>query len=69
MYYGVLGKSPSWQTALLQNSPPNWEFQLFQNYVMRGVCLVPDPLTGLLMKGFVQGLHPASLHPERLTVG
>ena len=69
MYYGALGMSLSQQTALLQNSPPNQEFQLFQNFVMPGVCLVPDPLTGLSMKGFVQGLHLASLCPERLTVG
>ena len=69
MYYGVLGMSLSRQTALVQNSPPNQEFRLFQNYVRPGVCLVPDPLTGLSMKGFVQGLHLASLYPERLTIG
>ena len=67
--YSAPGTSPNRQTALLQNSPPNWEFRLFQNYVRSGVCLVPDPLTGLLMRGFVQGLHLASLCPERLTVG
>ena len=69
MYYGEPGRSPSWQTALLPNSHPNQEFQFFQNYVWSGICLVPDPLASLSMKGFVQGLHPASLYPERLTVG
>ena len=37
MCCGVPGTSPNWQTALLQNSPPNWEFQSFQNYVDPGV--------------------------------
>ena len=63
MYYGVLGKSPNWQTALLLNSPPNQEFLVFSNYVGSGVCLVPGPLTGLSMKGFVQGLCLGSLCP------
>ena len=61
--------SLSQQTALLPNSPPNHEFRLFQNYFRPGVYLVPDHLTDLSMKGFVQGLHLASLYPERLTVG
>ena len=69
MCYGVPSTNPDQQTALLQNSPPNQEFQIFQNYVGPGVCLVPDPLAGLLMKGFVEGLHLASLYPERFTVG
>ena len=69
MYYGVLGMSLSRQTALLLNSPPNQEFRDFQNFVGPGVCLVPDPLTGLLMKGSVQGLCLASPCPARFTVG
>ena len=52
------GRRPNWQTALLGNSPPNWEFQFFQNYVGSGICLVPDPLAGLSVKEFVQGLCP-----------
>ena len=68
MYCGAIGMSLNRQTALLPNSPPNQEFLLFQNYVRPGVCLVPDPLTGLSIRGFVQGLCLASLCPERLTV-
>ena len=68
MCYGGPGMSLSWQTALLPNSPTNWECRLFQNYIGPGVCLVPDPLTDLSMKGFVQGLRLASLCPEMLTV-
>ena len=68
MYYGVLSTSLSWQTALLPKSPPNQEFQHFQNFVVPGVCLVPDPLTGLSMMGSVQGLCLASLCPAGLTV-
>ena len=68
MYNAEPGRNPSRKTALFQNSPPNREFRIFQNYVGSGVCLVPDPLAGLSMKGFVQGLCPASLYPERLTV-
>ena len=68
MYYGEPGRSLDWRTALLQNSLPNQESQLFQNYVGSGVCLFPDPLAGLSMKGFVQGLHLASLYPARLFV-
>ena len=68
MYYGEPCRNLDWQTALLWNSLPNWEFWLFQNYVGAGVCLFLDPLAGLSMKGFVQGLHPASLYPARLFV-
>ena len=66
MYYGEPGRSLDRQTAFFQNSLPNWEFWLFQNYVGSGVCLFLDPLAGLSMKGFVQGLHLASLYPVRL---
>ena len=69
MYYGEPDKNLNRQTALLQNSPPNREFQFFQNYVWSGICLSPDPLAGLSMKGFVQGLCLASLYHEWLTVG
>ena len=69
MCYGEPGRNPNRQTALPRNSPPNRECRFFQNYVGSGVCLVPDPLAGLSMNGFVQGLHLASLYPERLTVG
>ena len=31
--------------------------------------VVSDPVAGLSVKGFVQGLCLASLYPERLTVG
>ena len=67
--YGGPGRNLNWQTALLGNSPPNQKFQFSQNYVGSGVCLVPDSLAGLSVKGFVQGLCPASLYPEWLTVG
>ena len=69
MYYGEPGRSLDRQTALLWNSLPNWEFWLFHNYVRSGVFLFPDPLAGLSMMGFVQGLDQASLYPVRLFVG
>ena len=69
MNYGEPGKNLNRQTALLWNCPPNQEFLFFQNYVWSGICLVPDPQAGLSLKGFVQGLHLASLYPERLIVG
>ena len=69
MYYGGPGRSPNCQTALLWNPPPNQEFRIFPNHVGSGICLVPDSLAGLSVEGFVQGLHLASLYPERLTVG
>ena len=68
-YYGEPGRSLDLRTALLWNSLPNWEFQLCWNYIGSGVCLFLDPLAGLSVKGFLQGLHLASLYPVRLFVG
>ena len=63
-YYGEPGRSLDQRTALPQNSLPNWEFRLCQNYVGSGVCLFLDPLPGLSVKGFLQVLHLASLSCE-----
>ena len=69
MYYGEPDRSPDLRTVLLQNSLPDGEFWLSQNYFGSDVHLFLDPLTGLSVEGFLQELHLASLCPVRLFVG